>query len=90
MDSQPNRIQILLAAHPWISEEQARLILCDRYRCFSETYASIGCDIQALLDNFVWIASKLSESDLRDRLAIAEEWIGVQHGQRDWTLPKNR
>ena len=86
--SQPNRIDLLLSAHSWLTDEQARLILCYKYKTFSELYAPIGADVQSLLDNFTVIACKSDEHYLRNTLALAQEHVGVIHTQRDWTLPK--
>ena len=67
-----NRRQQLLAAHPWLNEQQALQLLAYKYLKFNSDYPRE--QVQTLLDNFTTICCHSSETGMRDLLARAQEW----------------
>ena len=77
---------MILSGHPWLTDEECRILLLYKLAEFSAKYAPVGSDPQALLDTWVSIIPARSEAHVRNQLSIAQEFHGVVPTERDWTF----
>ena len=67
-----DRLSIMTTAHNWMTEEQARSLLIQKYIKFHKDFEPD--QVPHLLDNYTTIISRLPEASVRDQLARAEEF----------------
>ena len=61
-----DRITALKEAHPWMSEEGARMLLLSRYWVFTREMKLSGDTLSQAMENCVLIYRRLPEEDMRE------------------------
>jgi len=77
-EEKPNRLQRITAAHPWLKENEIRLLLIYEYkRLYGDPSIRSSSDYELRLESYTDILIRMKESDIRDRMAVCQEHMVV-------------
>ena len=91
-EDKKDRIARIREAHPFLRDSEVRLLLCHEYKSLHTDPTIRGPeDIQLRLEVFVDVLCRMSEYDVKNRMAVCQEHMVVswQEAVDDMRLPED-
>ena len=91
-EDKKDRIARIREAHPFLRDSEVRLLLCHEYNKASKDPTTGGPDgIQIRLECFVDVCTRISEHEVRNRMAVVQEHITMSWDEaiNEMVLPED-
>ena len=75
-EERPNRLERISAAHPWLKENEIRLLLVFEYqRIHGDPTIRSSSDYELRLESYTDILTRMTEHDIRNAMSVVSEHL---------------
>lgn len=75
-EEKPNRLERITAAHPWLRENEIRLLLVFEYkRIHGDPSTRSSSDYELKLEAYTDILTRMTEHDIRNAMSVVAEHL---------------
>ena len=72
----PNRLERITAAHPWLRENEIRLLLIYEYkRIYGDPSIRSSSDYELRLEAYTDVLTRMTEHDIRNAMSVVAEHL---------------